>query len=278
MDPPDVDAASPDRVEFRTACDFFHKPRGPRVASARSGPVLAPSPAIQALPPARAPPPVNLPTRSISESTVRRLSLYLRTLELLAVQGESTVSSGSLAERAGTSSAQVRKDLSTFGSFGTRGTGYPVASLHERIREILGLDRAWQVALVGAGRIGSALHAYPHFRERGFRIVSILDADPDKVGSVWEGTPVQPADALEAVIAAEGIEIVILAVPAEAAQPLADRAARAGVRGILNFAPVRLRLPLHVVVNDVNLAVELEALSHALSRRGAGEARGRTTR
>jgi redox-sensing transcriptional repressor len=244
---------------------FFTSPRcGPPRRSSRGHPLRRP-----VLPsPSRARVPVNLPNRPVSESTVRRLSLYLRTLEGLAAQGDSTVSSGALAERAGTSSAQVRKDLSSFGTFGTRGLGYPVERLHARIREILGLDRDWRVALVGAGRIGSALHAYPHFRERGFRIVAILDDDPRKVGRVWEGTPVRPAEELESIVAGEGIEILILAVPASAAQDLAERATAAGVRGILNFAPVRLRLPGSVEVNNVNLAVELEALSHALAGRG----------
>ncbi len=178
------------------------------------------------------------------------------------------MSSETLAERAGTTAAQVRKDLSSFGSFGTRGLGYPVAPLHDRIREILGLDRGWRVALVGAGRIGSALHAYPHFRERGFRIVAILDDDPEKIGRAWEGTRIRPATELEEVIGAEGVEIVILAVPAPAAPELARRAVGAGVRGILNFAPVRLRLPEGVEVNNVNLAVELEALSHVLGGEG----------
>ncbi|TVP46251.1 MAG: redox-sensing transcriptional repressor Rex [Gemmatimonadales bacterium] len=203
--------------------------------------------------------------RPVSESTVRRLSLYLRTLERLSTEGTVMVSSEALAERAGTTGAQVRKDLSSFGSFGTRGRGYGVDPLHARIREILGLTRPWQVALVGAGRIGSALHAYPHFRDRGFRIVAILDMDPAKIGGAWEGTPIRDVGELEAVVGAESVEIVILAVPASAAQPLAERAAAAGVRGILNFAPVRLRLPEGVEVNNVNLAVELEALSHALS-------------
>lgn len=202
--------------------------------------------------------------RSVSESTVRRLSLYLRTLESLQAEGTETVASMDLADRAGTTAAQVRKDLSSFGSFGTRGLGYRVGPLHARIREILGLTRLWRVVLVGAGRIGSALFAYPHFRERGFRIVAILDSDPVKIGGVWEGVEIRSVDDLEQVLAGEEPEILILAVPAGAAQELAERAAAAGVRGILNFAPVRLRLPDAVEVNNVNLAVELEALSHAL--------------
>ena len=121
-------------------------------------------------------------SRKISDSTVRRLSLYLRILE----EGDDeTVSSDDLAERAGTTSAQVRKDLSLFGSFGKRGLGYSVPELSGRLREILGVDRTWRVALVGAGRIGAALFAYPGFRSRGFHIVSVLDHDPEKVGRVW---------------------------------------------------------------------------------------------
>jgi redox-sensing transcriptional repressor len=212
--------------------------------------------------------------RRVSETTVRRLSLYLRTLERLLEEEERHLSSSELAERAGTTAAQVRKDLSAFGSFGTRGKGYPVADLHLRIRSILGLDRPWQVALVGAGRIGSALHAYPHFRDRGFRIVGILDDDPAKVGKRWGEVRIRPASELEALVREEGVEIVILAVPAGAAQPLAERAVEAGVRGILNFAPIRLRLPPEVEVNDVNLAVELEAISHVLAGRDRSRHRG----
>jgi redox-sensing transcriptional repressor len=239
------------------ACEVFHKP-----GRLRRGPLRFRLEPLTSL---------NQPPRRSSDSTVRRLSLYLRTLEGLRASGASTVSSGDLAERAGTGAAQVRKDLSTFGAFGTRGLGYPVEALHSRIREILGLDRAWRVALVGAGRIGSALHAYPHFRERGFQIVAVLDDDPAKVGQHWDATPIRPASELETLVAREGVEIVILAVPAAAAQPLADRAAAAGVRGILNFAPVRLRVAPGVEVNNVNLAVELEALSHAMAGRRRGE-------
>jgi redox-sensing transcriptional repressor len=181
--------------------------------------------------------------------------------------GVGTVSSSALADRVGTTAAQIRKDLSAFGSFGTRGLGYAVADLHTRIRAILGLDRNWSVALVGAGRIGSALFAYPRFLERGFRIVAILDEDPAKIGRSWGGQTVRPASELEGVIRAEGVEIVILAVPASAAPELATRAVAAGARGILNFAPVRLRVPEGVEVNNVNLAVELEAISHVLGAR-----------
>jgi redox-sensing transcriptional repressor len=216
-------------------------------------------------------------SRKISPSTVRRLSLYLRALEELAAGGTDSVSSGGLARAAGTSAAQVRKDLSSFGSFGTRGLGYPVPSLIQGLRRILGLSRPWTVVLVGAGRIGSALHAYPHFAERGFRIVAVLDHDPVKVGREWDGTRIRPMEELEATVAGEGVEMAILAVPGAAAQGVTDRLVAAGVRAILNFAPVRLEVPSTVVVNDVNLALEMEALSFALAQRPGARSRGRSS-
>lgn len=216
--------------------------------------------------------PISLPPepiphmRPVPDSTVRRLSLYVRVLEEMGATDSATVSSRELARGAGTTAAQVRKDLSRFGSFGKRGLGYPIEPLAHRLKEILGLTHEWPVAIVGAGRIGSALHAYPYFRERGFRIVAVLDDDPGKVGLDWNGTPVEPVSQMEAIIRDRGIRLLILAVPASAAPDVARRATRAGVEGVLNFAPTRLELPQHVVVNDVNLAVEMEALSFALTR------------
>ncbi len=202
--------------------------------------------------------------RRVSESAVRRLSLDLRALEELRNEGELTVSSGALASRSGTTAAQVRKDLSLFGSFGKRGLGYPVDPLVRELREILGLDRRWRVILVGAGRIGSALFEYPHFRERGFEIVAIVDDDPAKVGRRWRGIRIRPACELADAVARERVDLAILTVPASAAQRLAEALVAAGVRGILNFAPVQLRLPSEVAVQGVNMAVELESLSFAL--------------
>jgi redox-sensing transcriptional repressor len=204
-------------------------------------------------------------SRKVPGSTVRRLSLYLRTLETVEAEGISTLSSGEMAERSGTTAAQVRKDLSHFGSFGKRGTGYPAAELARELREILGLHRTWRVALVGAGRIGSALFEYGDFRHRGFRIAAVLDTDPAKVGTYWGEVRIEPARALEQVIQRESVEIVILAVPAAAVQAVMDRVVAAGVRAILNFAPTQLRVPPGVTVNDVNLALELEVLSFALA-------------
>lgn len=179
------------------------------------------------------------------------------------------MSSEELAARGQTTAAQVRKDLSHFGSFGKRGLGYRVDELRTRLRAILGIDRTWRVALVGAGRIGLALFEYPAFRARGYDCVAIFDADPEKIGTELGGVKVRdPAD-FEASVDELGIELIVLAVPAEAAQEMATRAVDAGVRGILNFAPIRLDVPPRVPVEDVNLVMELEALSFALSKAGS---------
>ena len=205
--------------------------------------------------------------RKVADSTVRRLSLYLRFLEEFEEQGIDTVSSEALAARGGTTSAQVRKDLSFFGSFGKRGLGYPVPELVTRLRDILGLKRRYRVALVGAGKIGSALVQYRGFRQRGFDIASIFDVDPEKIGKRWNGLTIHDVAELERVLAVDPVDMVVVVTPAEAAQPLADRLVRLGVKAILNFAPVQLNVPDDVTVKTVNLSLELEALSFALSNR-----------
>lgn len=216
-------------------------------------------------------------SRKISDTTVRRLSLYLRALEALeAGEGgsDASVSSRDLAARVGTTAAQVRKDLSHFGSFGKRGMGYGVSDLTDRLRGILGLDRSWRIALVGAGRIGAALYEYADFRRRGFEIVAVFDTDPEKVGRRWNDVTILHGDRLEESVREEEIEMVIVAVPAGAAQEVVDRAVAAGVGGILNFAPARLQVPEGVVMEDVNIVMELEALSFALRREHDGSGRG----
>jgi redox-sensing transcriptional repressor len=205
--------------------------------------------------------------RKVAESTIRRLSLYLRFLEEFEGQGRATVSSESLASRGGTTSAQVRKDLSFFGSFGKRGLGYPVPELVERLRGILGLTRRYRVAMIGAGKIGSALVQYRGFKHRGFDIVAIFDVDPAKIGRQWNGLPILDISTLEAHLGDDAIDMAVLVTPAEAAQSLADRLVKLGVKAILNFAPVQLALPEDVVVKTVNLALELETLSYALVNR-----------
>lgn len=204
--------------------------------------------------------------RKIAESTVRRLSLYLRFLEEFQAQGIDTVSSEALAARGGTTSAQVRKDLSFFGSFGKRGLGYSAPELVTRLRDILGLKQSYQVIVVGAGKIGSALVQYRGFAQRGFHIAAVYDADPAKVGLKWNGL-VRDVKQLERDLAREPMDIAILSTPAPAAQALAERLVRSGIKAILNFAPVQLLVPAHVAVKNVNMALELEALSYALRNR-----------
>lgn len=205
--------------------------------------------------------------RKISESTVRRLSLYLRFLEQSEQQGHTTISSEELARRGGTTSAQIRKDLSFFGSFGKRGLGYSVPELAHRIREILGLERAYRVILVGAGKIGGALVHYEGFRERGFHVAAIYDRDPKKIGSRWNGLVVRDVKHIETDLKKEPSDIAIVVTPAAAAQDVVDRMVRAGVKAILNFAPVQLSVPRDVAVKTVNMALELETLSYSLANR-----------
>jgi redox-sensing transcriptional repressor len=200
----------------------------------------------------------------ISDPTVRRLSGYYRILGELRAEGEETVSSYGLARRSGATPAQVRKDLSLFGHFGKRGTGYSVVQLEAEIRTILGLNRRWRVSLIGAGNLAHALFAYREFAEEGFEIVAVLDRDPAKIGQDWNGLPVRSVDDLEEVVREERIEIGIITTPAAAAPGVADRLVRAGVRGILNFAPRKLFVPGNVNLRNVNLAIELESLSYAL--------------
>jgi redox-sensing transcriptional repressor len=195
------------------------------------------------------------------------MSLYLQFLDECERRGEATISSAALAGRGGASSAQVRKDLSFFGSFGRRGVGYSVPLLAARLREILGLVRHYRVIMMGAGRIGSALAAYPGFRARGFDIVALYDADPSRIGTKVDGFVIRGVESLEADLAAEPADIAVIGTTAAAAQAVADRLVRCNVRALLNFAPVTLSVPPHVAVTDVNMAMELEALSYALSRR-----------
>src|SRR5438270_13144196 len=205
--------------------------------------------------------------RKISETTVRRLSLYLGFLEQFDAQGQATISSAELARRGGTTSAQVRKDLSFFGSFGKRGLGYSVPELTARIRDLLGLRRTYRVVLVGAGRIGSALVQDPGFRQRGFHVAAIYDKDPKKIGSRWNGLVVRDIRHLASDLKKEPTDIAILVTPAEAAQEVGDQLVQSGVKAILNFGPTALAVPADVAVKSVNMALELETLSFALANR-----------
>ena len=204
----------------------------------------------------------------IPEMTIRRLSVYTRCLTELEEDGVKTISSQELAERFNLNSAQVRKDLAYFGEFGVRGIGYYVAGLKSELQRILGLDRAWPVALVGFGNLGSALFRYKGFARQGFRIAAIFDDDPGKLGREVDGTPILSVADIAREIRARGIHMAILAIPAEGAQSVADALVAAGIKAVLNFAPVRLRVPRDVRLKDVDLSIELETLSFYLAKTG----------
>lgn len=202
--------------------------------------------------------------KRISESTIHRLSLYYRALSLLEKENYETVSSKELAKREKLTPAQVRKDLSFFGSFGTRGLGYPVKELRAQISSILGLDRTWKVALVGVGNIGSALVSYKEFYKQGFQIVKLFDNDQRKIGSNHKGIVVSDIRNLETELRNDRIEMVVLAVPATVAQYIVDDVVRAGIKAILNFAPANLKVPDDVYLRNENMSMELEYLSFAI--------------
>jgi redox-sensing transcriptional repressor len=200
----------------------------------------------------------------IPRKVIRRLSLYLRVLRNLEMNKVSTVSSQALAESLGFTSAQVRKDLAWFGQFGVPGVGYAVSDLQSNLERILRTDREVRVAIVGAGNLGSALMSYGGFARHGVRIVMAFDADIHKIGTERGGVWIFSMDSLEERLKAAGIDIVILTVPAEVAQQVADRVVAAGIAGIVNFVPLHLRVPSHVRVQYVDLAIEIESLSYYL--------------
>lgn len=202
--------------------------------------------------------------KKISESTIHRLSLYYRILSIMEKEDYETISSKELAKREKLTPAQVRKDLSFFGSFGTRGLGYPVGELKKRIAKILGLDRIWNVAVVGVGNIGSALVGYKEFQRQGFNIKLVFDNDQRKIGSNHKGIIVSDIKNLERDLKENNIDIVIIAVPATVAQYIVDDIVKAGIRAILNFAPINLKVPPEVYLRNENMSVELEYLSFAL--------------
>ena len=208
----------------------------------------------------------------IPAATVARLPLYLRCLGELSA-GQQTVSSDQLATMVGVNSAQVRKDLSHLGSWGTRGVGYSIDELRHQMARALGLTRDWGVAIVGIGNLGSALAHYQGFAERGFAIVGLFDADPRKVGTTVDRIEVEPLDRLEQAVAERSVSIGVVAVPAPFAQEVADRLVAAGVRSILNFAPVVLQLPPDVEVRRVDLSTELQIRSFYLEHGSSTPAR-----
>ena len=205
--------------------------------------------------------------KRIAESTVRRLSLYLGFLEDIHRRGSTTVSSEQLAKLGGTTSAQVRKDLSLFGSFGKRGLGYSVAELLERLRQIMGLEHRWRVCIVGAGKIGAALAQYEGFTQRGYDVVAVYDSNQARIGETLGTLQVRDVAFFERDAESEKFDIAVLAIPARGAQKMAERVARAGIGAILNFVPGQISAPSGVAMRTVDMAMELEALSFALTNR-----------
>jgi len=205
--------------------------------------------------------------RSIPEASVARLAVYLRKLGELAEEGADTVSSDELAAATGVNPAKLRKDLSYIGSYGIRGVGYEVAALVRQLERTLGLDHRQAVALVGIGNLGHALAGYGGFRGRGFPVTALFDVDPDLVGIHINGILVEHVSALPKVCAERGVTIGMIATPGQAAQGVCDLFVEAGVRCILNFAPVVLQVPEEVEVRKVDLAVELQILAFHVARK-----------
>ncbi|MCK4559811.1 MAG: redox-sensing transcriptional repressor Rex [Calditrichia bacterium] len=206
--------------------------------------------------------------KKISDSTISRLSKYYRTLGRLIEKRVKTVSSDEIAEIDGVTSAQVRKDLSFFGTFGKRGLGYNTVDLQNNIGTILGLYKKWNVALVGIGNIGRALVDYQEFKKQGFIIKLLLDNDEDKIGTIIGNLEIMPfAQAVE-YLEEEKIQIAIVAVPGNVAQGVVNSLTDAGVKAILNFSPLSLKVPKGVMIKNENMSIELEALSYFLTNRG----------
>lgn len=205
----------------------------------------------------------------IPKATIARLPLYLRSLSELAEKGVPVVSSYELAELSGGNAAQLRKDLSYFGEFGTRGVGYDVEHLLYQISKFLGLTRDRNIAIIGMGRLGPALLGYQGFKEKGFKITAVFDNDIRKIGKKLNNIEVLDIDLMEGVIKEENIEIGVITVPAVAAQQVANRLVAAGIKAILNFAPTKIEVPEDVTLRQVDLAVELQILSYHQTRKGA---------
>jgi redox-sensing transcriptional repressor len=203
----------------------------------------------------------------VSELTTNRLSVYLRCLTQLESAGVETISSQALAEQFHLNAAQIRKDLAYFGEFGVRGVGYYVKDLKRHLRQILGLDRKLRVAVMGAGNLGLALADYPGFRREGFEIVALFDVADAKIGDESRsGVPIFDIRDLKRVVRRDRIDIAVIAVPAESAQPVLEQVVAAGVKAVLNFSPGTLKAPAGVKLKSVDLTVSLESLSFYLAQ------------
>lgn len=209
---------------------------------------------------------LNLKNGVISRATVDRLPLYFRTLRLIKSEGAEIVSSEELGRRIGVTPEQIRKDLASFGAFGKKGVGYHVAELINSISQILGLDRKWNIAIIGVGHLGWALANYRNFASLGFHMAALFDQNPSIVGQLINGVDVLSVADMEATIVSRNIQIGVIAVPAGEAQKVADRLVAAGVHGIWNFAPVRVNVPDNVQIVSEDLSVGLSTLSYHLRR------------
>ena len=206
--------------------------------------------------------------QKIPKAVIKRLSLYSRVLQKFSISGLEKISSKELGDALGLNSAQVRKDLAYFGQFGVPGLGYYVEDLRSKIKSILGTDRTWNVLLVGAGNIGRALSSYRGFGAKGFQLVAVFDNDPSKVGKKLGPFVIQPLADMPAAVEKHAIRLAIIAVPADAAQDVADQLIAAGVRGLMNFAPVSISVPPDIALNAVDVAVQLEQLSFQVNVTG----------
>jgi redox-sensing transcriptional repressor len=200
------------------------------------------------------------------KAVVGRVSLYLRQLESFQRQGFRTISSHQLGAPLSIKNAQVRKDLAFFGQFGHPGIGYRIEELTSALRQVLGIDRDWPLALVGFGNLGRALLRYRGFRTRRFQIAAVFDSDPRKIGMTLEGLKIEPIEEMHKVLASKKICLGVLCVPAETAQHVADQMIASGITGILNFAPVPLAVPPHVNVVAVDLSIQLENLAYKVRK------------
>ena len=200
----------------------------------------------------------------IPDIVVGRLPLYLRALQRMAAEGRQVTSSQELGDRLGISAAQIRKDLSQFGEFGKQGTGYSIDYLTEQLRRILKVDHDWDIAVVGAGEIGSALVRYRGFANRGFCVAMIFDNAPEKIGTRIGDFVVQDIANLEEAIRKDNIKIAMLAVPASSAQEVTDQLIKAGVRSILNYAPLSITIPPEVRVQYIDPSIHLQRMTYYL--------------
>ena len=201
---------------------------------------------------------------AVPDVVIRRLPLYLRTLRQLRREGQQAVSSEELARFLGTTAAQIRRDFSYFGRFGKQGYGYDIETLIRELEAVLNLARTWDVALVGYGNLGQAIAHYRGFEPNGFRIAAIFAKSPEHIGQVVNGLVVLPETEIERVVRELAIRIGILAVPAEAAQEVADKLIAGGVRALLNYAPVTLHVPPGVVVRDIDPIGALQSMTYYL--------------